>query len=230
MVWAGMPSSATAARINSSSTGVCGRSVSSIETSITGDWPPLACCDAAIDAARLADRRQELPRRLGDHRPGDFQRPVHAGQSTADRQDARAGRRNRSTASGPASTPIQSATSSVKKSLASRKASTVFRPMWSASTKYGPVQPRARTARVGLGPNVGRAAAHDRVLAVRLVPDGSDVDALAAGQDQRIELGRPLMGETVANAHRIRGNCMKEDSSICRAIFYVAPRRFATAR
>ena len=35
IVCAGMPSSATAARITSSSTGVCGRSVSSIETSIT---------------------------------------------------------------------------------------------------------------------------------------------------------------------------------------------------
>ena len=35
--------------------------------------------NAAIDAARLADRSQKLPRRLGDHRPGDLQRPGHAG-------------------------------------------------------------------------------------------------------------------------------------------------------
>src|SRR5215207_540118 len=36
---------------------------------------------------------------------------------------------------------MKSATSSVKKSLAAMNRSTVFTPMWSASTKYAPVQP-----------------------------------------------------------------------------------------
>ena len=103
----------------------------------------------------------------------------------------------------PASTPMQSATSSVKKSQDSRKPSTVFRVRCGRRRRSTGRSSRALHRAVGLGPHVGRATADDRVLAVRLVPDGSDLDALAAGLDQCIELRPSFQGETVAHAHRI---------------------------
>ena len=53
---------------------------------------------------------------------------------------------NASTAAAAAGLPIKPATSKVKKSHGSRKRSTVAAVMWSASTKYAPCQPTARTA------------------------------------------------------------------------------------
>ena len=61
MVWTGMPSSARAARMTSSSPGVCGLSVSSIETSVMNPPSPFARLDVPVDAARVPDRPQVLP-------------------------------------------------------------------------------------------------------------------------------------------------------------------------
>ena len=166
------------ARISSNSIGVWGRSVSSIDTSITRAGPPLACCDAAIDSAGFADRRQEV---LAPRRRASAGRSPAGGRCRARQRTDKtlvAERQTAPTASAPASAPIQSATSSVKKSLAARKASTVFRLTWSASTKYGPVQRLACTAPIGFGPNVRRTTADDGVFAVRLVPDRRNINPL----------------------------------------------------
>src|SRR6185437_9555439 len=53
---------------------------------------------------------------------------------------------NASTSFASAGCPIRSATSNVKKSQGSRNLPTVFRLMWSASRKYGFVQPSSLTA------------------------------------------------------------------------------------
>ena len=86
IVWAGMPSSATAARINSSSTGRL-RPIGFVQRHLDHRRLPwFRLLDAAIDASGLADRGQELSRRIGDRLPRDFQRPVDARQREPPRQ------------------------------------------------------------------------------------------------------------------------------------------------
>ena len=160
--------------------------------------------NAAIDAARLADRRKKLPRRIGDHRPRDFHWFGDAGY--AERTDKTLvpgdelldGFRPRVDAD-PIGHVEREEIAGRQKGVHRLQADVVgideIRPGPAAGPHRG----------VRLGPDVGRPAADDRVLAVRLVPYRSNVDPLTPGQDHRIQLGQPLVGKTVANAHRILG-------------------------
>jgi hypothetical protein len=95
---------------------------------------------------------------------------------------------------------MKSATSMVKKSETPTKRSTVFSPMWSASRKYGAVQPRAFTAAVGRGAGASRLGAYDVCSRLGLVPDRHDLDAELLGREAGGELGFGFVGEAVAHA------------------------------
>ena len=173
--------------MKSNSIGVCGRSVSSIDTSITGDWPLFGVGDAAIDAARLADRRQKLPRRIGDHRPGDFQRPGDAGDRERPTTALVPGDKSRHGVRRPASMPIQSATSSVKKSLASRKRVDGFQADVVGIDEIGP------------GP--ARGPARRRPPRPERLPDCCRRSCARGATCSRPEQCRPLAGP--GSAHRV---------------------------
>ena len=57
-----------------------------------------------------------------------------------------------------------------------------------------------------LVPNVRRSAAGDRVLAVRLVPDGRDLDPLAASEDQGVQFAGPCWANRSPTPMEYLGN------------------------
>jgi hypothetical protein len=110
------------------------------------------------------------------------------------------GRDERADVASSAGLPMKSATSIVKKSLGAMKRSTVFSPMWSASTKYGPLPARAPRRRRRPRRARSRLAVDDQVLAVGLVPHRRHVDAELLRLHERRELRPALVGEAVADA------------------------------
>ena len=145
MVCTGMPSSAIAARMISSSTGLCARSVSSIETSGIKLPAPFAfstmrCTSPAFfTAARnfcaVCSSSSGVISKAWSA-PASSMLPFSSGcfLTKLSISDAFAG------------WPMKSATSKVKKSHGARKRSTVAAVMWSASQKYGSFHPSAFTA------------------------------------------------------------------------------------
>jgi hypothetical protein len=67
--------------------------------------------------------------------------------------------------------------------------------------RQGPVQ--SLHSRIRCGTGRARLGADDRVLAVRLVPDGDDFNTLLQRLTARLQLGASLVGEAIADANRV---------------------------
>ena len=85
--------------------------------------------------------------------------------------------------------------------------------MWSASTWYGFFQPSARTAASAAARTLAGSEPMIGVLAVRLVPDRDDLDALLGGQHARPQLRLRLVGEPVADADGVFGKRKQDEAS-----------------
>ena len=66
---------------------------------------------------------------------------------------------------------------------------------------------------VGRGPHARRLGADDRVLAVRLVPDRDDLDALLGGQHAGPQLRLRLVREPIADADGVFGERKQDEAS-----------------
>ena len=119
--------------MKNSSNGSCGSVASSVETSGMKLSGALGGGHVAVDPPRLHDRVQIVAADLLQHGVGHLEGGVDAGdaQRSAERRHVP---HEGGEASSSGGLPMKSATSSVKKSLAARKPSTVLTPMWSAST------------------------------------------------------------------------------------------------
>ena len=142
---------------------------------------------------------RNLPHRGGQRGPRDFQRPVEARQRVPADQPLLAGDEAiHAVAARIDADPI----GHVEREEIARRQEGIDRFQADVvgvdEIRRGPAAGHYGGA--GLGLHVGRATAGDRMLAVRLVPDGRDLDPLAAGQNQRIQLRRPLMAKTIADA------------------------------
>ena len=98
---------------------------------------------------------------------------------------------------------MKSATSIVKKSLDADEAVDRLQADVIGVDEVRPLPIERDDRGVGFGPDARRLAVHDQVLAVGLVPDRRDVDAELLRLDERGELGLALMGEAIADPHRI---------------------------
>ena len=90
--------------------------------------------------------------------------------------------------------------------------------MWSASQKYGSFQSSALTAASAAWRCEEGLGADDRVFAVRLVPDGNDLDAALQSLDAGLQLCFGLVSEPVAGSYGI----LVEHSMLCLAITFLS--------
>ena len=143
--------------------------------------PALGAFNATINSPGFADRRQKLLRRLGDHRPGYLQRPVQAGKrQPADKilvpgDETRHGL-GRRLDTDPIGHVEREKVARLEEPIDGFQADVVG---------IDEIRPRPSPGlhgRIRLGPHVRRAAAHDRVFAVRFVPNRGDFDALPAAR------------------------------------------------
>ena len=146
MVCSAIFSSAMAAKMMSSSGGVCALSVSSMETSAMKLPGAFGLGDVAENRAGILHRAQIFSCHAGDFGAADVESPVNPRNLQASGSIRDGGPRKPATPPPAPGWPMESATSIVKKSDESRKPSTVSSRIWSASTCHGFFQPSSATA------------------------------------------------------------------------------------
>ena len=187
---------------------------------------PLGLLDTSIDAPRLADGRQKLPRRRGDHRPRHFQRTIQSRhRQRTDEPRVTSDKRLDGLLARVGADPVghveREEVAGGQKGVHGLQADVV------GVDEIGPLPAAGPHRRVSLGPHVFRPAADDRVLAVRFVPDGRDLHAVIPGQQDRLELRQPLAAKTVAHADRVfwqHHDSGKREKPRCGRVWLVASR------